>query len=122
MYACVCSLTCSSRATQNDKKLQLTQQETKKIKERDDQNSTELSAWKMRLHSRRDQLEKEFQQQQEEKEQFYSSSELLEHHRRYTFNSSISGSVLPASPRSSTIDVQGPATLYPQLDTLPESS
>ena len=106
--------TCS---LQNDKKLQLTQQETKKIKERDDQHSSDLTAWKMQLHTRRDQLEKEFQRQQEEKEEFYISSQLLDHHRRYTLNSSIGGISLSSTQSA---EPMGPASLYPQLDDVAE--
>ena len=89
---------------QNEKKLQLTQQETRKIQERDDQHSKELAEWKGELANRKQRLEEEFQTEQQERATFYSSDQLLVHHKRYSMKSFIS--VSSVSSRSSLTDFQ----------------
>ena len=104
---------------QNEKKLQLTQQETRKIQERDDQHSKELAEWKKELANRKQRLEEEFQSEQQERVTFYSSDELLVHHKRYSMKSFIS--VSSVSSRSSFTDFQSDVGNVPTLPHIGET-
>ena len=88
---------------QNEKKLQLTQEETRKIQEGEEQHSEALAKWRKELNTRKQKLEAEFQRQAEEKAGFYRSDELLNHHVKYVTRSSVSVS---ANARSSVVDLQ----------------
>ncbi|XP_003383893.1 PREDICTED: serine/threonine-protein kinase 10-like [Amphimedon queenslandica] len=89
---------------QNEKKLTLTQQETKKIQEKDEQHSADLKEWKRDLSNRRQKLEDEFEKEKREKEQYYTSEVALPHHQRYSFKNSVSVSSI--SSRSSFHEAQ----------------
>lgn len=82
----------------------LTQQETNKVKDRDEQHAKELSEWRRELNQRKQLLEDQFWKQREEREQYYSSSTPLRHHERYILNRSPSVGTLEGS-RLSVIDL-----------------
>ena len=84
--------------------MQLTQQETKKIQERDEQHANDLKEWKKELSTRRQTLEETFQKEIAEKELYYSSDEMLLHHKRYSLKNSLS--VSSVSSRASFHEAQ----------------
>jgi hypothetical protein len=104
---------------QNEKKLQLTQQETRKIQERDEQHTNDLREWKNELVTRKESLEEKFNQQQREREAYYTSDEVLVHHRRYSMNTSISLSSVTS--RSSFHEGQLENDVIPSLPRIGES-
>ena len=85
------------------KKLQLTQEETRKIHEGEEQHTEDLTKWRKELDKRKKKLEDDFHQQIQEKRSFYHSDELLSHHAKYVVRSSVSVS---ANARSSIVDLQ----------------
>ena len=53
--------------------MQLTQSETNKIKERDEQHTQELRDWRADLRTRKEALEESFRQERREQDLFYAS-------------------------------------------------
>ena len=82
----------------------MTQQETKKIQEKDEQHTTDLKEWKRDLSNRRQKLEDEFEKEKREKEEYYTNEVALPHHQRYSFKNSVSVSSI--SSRSSFHEAQ----------------
>ncbi|XP_023221095.1 serine/threonine-protein kinase 10-like isoform X2 [Centruroides sculpturatus] len=72
---------------QNEKRKMLMEHETMKLKQLDDEHTTELQDWRIKLKPRKQKLEEEFARQQEEQEKFYHSNILL---NSYTENDACS--------------------------------